>query len=72
MGQYQSATSDDNSWYTLNESSCVSVDDDVDEDDVDEDNVNEDNVVKDNVDEDNDDEQPRRVIPVTPGSGHFA
>ena len=25
-----------------------------------------------NVDEDNDDEQPRRVIPVTPGSGHFA
>ena len=24
------------------------------------------------VDEDNDDEQPRRVIPVTPGSGHFA
>ena len=29
-------------------------------------------VAKDNVDEDNDDEQPRRVIPVTPGSGHFA
>ena len=25
-----------------------------------------------NVDEDNDDEQARRVIPVTPGSGHFA
>ena len=77
MGQYQSATSNDNSWYTLNESSVVSVDDDADDDDVDEDNVNEDNVdednvVEDNVDEDNDDEQPRRVIPVTPGSGHFA
>ena len=59
---------------------CVDVDvpeDNVDvtEDNVDEDNVDvtEDNVAEDNVDEDNnDDEQPRRVIPVTPGSGHFA
>ena len=44
----------------------------VDKDNDDEDNVDEDNVDEDNVDEDNDDEQPRRVIPVTPGSGHFA
>ena len=89
MTQYQSATSDVNTWYTLKESPCllVCVDGDVDEDNideenvdkdnddednVDEDNVDEDNVDEDNVDEDNDDEQPRRVIPVTPGSGHFA
>ena len=94
MGQYQSATNDVNTWYTLKESPChlvrldVDVDEDnideenvdkdnddednVDEDNLDEDNVDEDNVDEDNVDEDNDDEQPRRVIPVTPGSGHFA
>ena len=35
-------------------------------------NVDEDNADDNNVDEDNDDEQARRVIPVTPGSGHFA
>ena len=79
MGQYQSATNDVNTWYTLKESPChlvrldVDVDEDnIDEENVDEDNLDEDNVDEDNVDEDNDDEQPRRVIPVTPGSGHFA
>ena len=79
MGQYQSATNDVNTWYTLKESPChlVRLDVDVDEDNIDEENVDkdnddEDNVDEDNVDEDNDDEQPRRVISVTPGSGHFA